>query len=56
LRGSGAISGRGVYGRGGSVCDAGRTKAGEEGGDIAGIRDGKSAGRTVVSKREAKKR
>ena len=31
LRGSGAISGRGVYGRGGSVCDAGRAKAGEEG-------------------------
>ena len=56
LRGGGAICGRGVYGRGGSVCDAGRSEAGEKSGDITGIRDGKSAGRLVVSKRETKKR
>ena len=56
LRGSGTIGGRGVDGRGGSVGDAGRSEAGEEGGDIAGIGDGESAGRAVVRKREAKER
>ena len=36
--------------------DAGRSEAGEKGGNIAGIGDGESAGRAVVRKREAKER
>ena len=56
LEGSGAIGGRGVEGRGGSVGDAGRSEAGEKGGNIAGIGDGESAGRTVVRQRETKER
>ena len=56
MRGSGTIGGRGVYGRGGSVGDAGRSEAGEKGGDIAGIGDGESAGRAVVRQRETKER
>ncbi len=34
--------------------DAGRSEAGEKGGNIAGIGDGESAGRAVVRKGEAK--
>jgi hypothetical protein len=56
LRGSGAIGGRDVDGRGGSVGDAGRSEAGEKGGNIAGIGDGESAGRAVVRQRETKER
>jgi hypothetical protein len=56
LRGSGTIGGRGVYGRGGSVGDAGRSEAGEKGGNVTRIGDGESAGRAVVGKREAKER
>ena len=56
LRGSGAIGGRDVDGRGGSVGDAGRSEAGEKGGNIAGIGDDESAGRAVVRQREAKER
>ena len=56
LRGSGTIGGRGVDGRGGSVGDAGRSEAGEKGGNVTRIGDGESAGRAVVGKREAKER
>ena len=56
LRGRGTVGGRGVDGRRGSVGDAGRSEAGEKGGNIAGIGDGESAGRAVVRQREAKER
>ncbi len=56
MRGSGAIGGRGVDGRGGSVGDARRSEVGEKGGNIARVGDGESAGRAVVRKRETKER
>ena len=48
-----AEGGRGVDGGRGSASDAGRSEAGQEGGDVTGVGNSEGAGGAVVVKGEA---